>query len=182
MSEGETFLADSVPPVRTVEVVVVRIVRSDGKLLVESRQELSNGEVRHRGRPLSEKMKPGESVDAAVHRALKEELGLESSVQIGTLGSVDHDDRNSGSGIRGIVRILPGSYVKTVEERASASYPGLPARYVLHTVVAEVEGLPEGEFCTEEVNEYGNLDEKGVADCAVTCKKHFWEWVDSDSV
>lgn len=184
LSEGETFLADSVPPVRTVEVVVVRIVRNDGKVLVESHQELSNGDVRHRGRPLSEKMKPGESVEAAVHRAVKEELGLglESLVKIGTLGSVDHDSGNSISGIHGTVRILPGSYAKTVEERASASYPGLPARYLLHTVVAEVEGLPEGEFCTEELNEYGDLDEKGVADCAVSCKKHFWKWIDSDSV
>lgn len=151
----------------------MRIVRNDGKALVESHQELSNGDVRHRGRPLSEKMKPGESVEAAVHRAVKEELGvgLESLVKIGTLGSVD-----------GTVRILPGSYAKTVEERASASYPGLPARYLLHTVVAEVEGLPEGEFCTEELNEYGDLNEKGAADCALSCKKHFWKWIDSDSI
>ncbi|KAH6813592.1 RING-H2 zinc finger protein [Perilla frutescens var. frutescens] len=181
IAEGETSLADSSPPVRTVEVVVVRIVRNDGKLLlVESHQELSNGVVRHRGRPLSEKMKPGESVEAAVHRAVKEELGLGSLVEIGSLGSVV--DCNSNSGIHGIVRILPGSYVKTVEERASASYPGLPARYLLHTVEAEVEGLPEGEFCTEELDEYGDLDEKNVAGSAVSCKKHFWKWIDPDSV
>ncbi|KAL0299755.1 UNVERIFIED_CONTAM: hypothetical protein Sradi_6635300 [Sesamum radiatum] len=74
--EGETFLADSMPPVRTVEVVVVRIIRNDGRVLIESHQELSNGAVRHRCRPLSEKMKPGESVEAAVFRAVKEELGL----------------------------------------------------------------------------------------------------------
>lgn len=178
--EGETFLADSMPPVRTVEVVVVRIIRNDGKVLVESHQELSNGDVRHRGRPLSEKMKPGESVEAAVFRAVKEELG--SLVKIGTFDSVEHDNRNVVSGIHGIVKILPGSYVKKEEERVSVSYPGLPARYVLHTVDAEVEGLPEGEFCTEEVDEYGALDERGVADCAVSCKKHYWKWVDSDSV
>ncbi|XP_057786197.1 uncharacterized protein LOC131003667 [Salvia miltiorrhiza] len=176
IAEGETSLADSVPPVRTVEVVIVKIVRSDGKILVESHQELSNGDVRHRGRPLSEKMKPGESVEAAVYRAVKEELGLGSSVKIGTLG-IDNCDGDSG-----IVRILPESYVKKVEERVSASYPGLPARYFLHTVEAEVEGLPEGEFSTEETDEYGGLDEKGAsaADSAVSCKKHFWKWVDSD--
>ncbi|KAI3457934.1 hypothetical protein Pfo_014597 [Paulownia fortunei] len=172
--EGETFLADSTPPVRTLEVVVVRIIRNDGKVLIESHQELSNGAVRHRCRPLSEKMKPGESVEAAVFRAVKEELG--SLVKIGTSESVDNNNCN------GIVKLLPGSYVKKVEERVSASYPGLPACYVLHTVDAEVDGLPEGEFCTEEVDEYGALDERGVADCAVSCKKHYWKWVDYDSI
>lgn len=178
IAEGETALADSVPPVRTVEVAIVRILRSDGKVLVESHQELSNGDVRHRGRPLSEKMKPGESVEVAVYRAVKEELGLGSSVKIGTLGSVDCN------GNSGIVRILPESYTKKVEDGVSASYPGLPARYVLHTVEAEVEGLPEGEFCTEELNEYSDLDEEGVgvADGAVSCKKHFWKWIDPASI
>ncbi|XP_041995466.1 uncharacterized protein LOC121745576 [Salvia splendens] len=171
ITEGETDLADSIPPVRTVEVVVARIVRGDGKILIESHQELSNGDVRRRGRPLSEKMKPGESVEAALYRAVREELGLGSSVEIGTLGSGNRDEN------RGIVRLVPESYTKKVEERASASYPGLPARYVLHTVEAEVEGLPEGEFSTEEADEYGGLDEK-----AVSCKKHFWKWVDSDSI
>ncbi|KAK6155481.1 hypothetical protein DH2020_009729 [Rehmannia glutinosa] len=121
--EGETSLTDSMPPVRTVEVVIVRIIRSDGKVLIESHQELSNGAVRYRSRPLSEKMKPGESVDAAVFRAVKEEL-----------------------------------------------------------VDAEVDGLPEGEFCTEEMDEYEVSEERGMADSAVSCKKHYWKWVDSDSV
>ncbi|KAG6383796.1 hypothetical protein SASPL_156440 [Salvia splendens] len=163
IAEGETDLADSIPPVRTVEVVVARIVRGDGKILIESHQELSNGDVRRRDRPLSEKMKPGESVEAALYRAVREELGLGTSVEIGTLGSRNRDEN------RGIVRLVPESYTKKVEERASASYPGLPARYVLHTVEAEVEGLPEGEFSTEEADEHGGLDEK-----AVSCKKHFW--------
>ncbi|KAL8551130.1 hypothetical protein ACS0TY_000274 [Phlomoides rotata] len=180
IAEGETFLADSMPPVRTVEVVIVRIVRIDGKVLVESHQKLSNGDVRHRGRPLSEKMKPGESVEAAVFRAVKEELG--SLVNVGAPESDEIDDSNGDNRIHRIVKILPGSYVKKVEERLSVSYPGLPACYVLHTVDAEVDGLPEGEFCTEEVDEYGGLDERGVADCAVSCKKHYWKWVDIDSV
>ncbi|KAL0400527.1 UNVERIFIED_CONTAM: hypothetical protein Slati_4082600 [Sesamum latifolium] len=178
--EGETFLADSMPPVRTVEVVVVRIIRNDGRVLIESHQELSNGAVRHRCRPLSEKMKPGESVEAAVFRAVKEELG--SLVKNGTLESVDGNNRNGVGGLNGTVKILPGSYVKKVEERASASYPGLPACYVLHKVDAEVEGLPEGEFCTEEVSEYGASEQSCVADRAVSCKKHYWKWVDSDSI
>lgn len=167
IAEGETFLADSVPPVRTVEVVIVRIIRDDGKVLVESHQELSDGAIRPRGRPLSEKMKPGESVEAAVNRAVDEELG--SLLKDGTLNDV-------------IVRIRPRSYVKKVEERASTSYPGLPACYVLHTVDAEVDGLPEGEFCTEEVSEYGESNERSLADRAVSCKKHYWSWVNSHSV
>ncbi|KAL3838015.1 hypothetical protein ACJIZ3_022606 [Penstemon smallii] len=177
IAQGETLLADSNPPVRTVEVVVVRIIRNDGKVLVESHQELSDGAVRHRGRPLSEKMKPGESVEVAVNRAVKEELGSIIKIE-----SLENSDGNDESRINGIVRILAGSYVKKVEERHSASYPGLPACYVLHKVDAEVEGLPENEFCTEEVDEYGDLEGRGVADCAVSCKKHYWKWVDSDSI
>ncbi|KAL7106797.1 hypothetical protein ACP275_06G015400 [Erythranthe tilingii] len=180
IAEGETFLADSVPPVRTVEVVIVRVIRNDGKILIESHQELSNGAVRHRGRPLSEKMKPGESVDAAVHRAVKEELGS-LVTDAGPFETVSQS--NGVGGVNGRVKILPGSYVKKVEERVSASYPGLPACYVLHMVDADVEGLPEGEFCTEELDEYdGSLNERDVADCAVSCRKHYWKWVDSDSI
>ncbi|KAL6509218.1 hypothetical protein OROGR_022528 [Orobanche gracilis] len=170
--EGETVLTDSLPPIRTVEVVIVRIIRNGAKkILIESHQEMSNGAVRHRSRPLSEKMKPGESVDAAVFRAVKEELG--SLVKTGTV--LGHF--NNGS-----VRIMPGSYMKKVEERISSSYPGLPARYVLHTVDAEIDGLPENEFCTEEMDEYQASTERAMADCALSCRRHYWKWVDFDSV
>ncbi|EPS67216.1 hypothetical protein M569_07562, partial [Genlisea aurea] len=163
IAEGETSLADSTPPVRTVEVVIVRIIRSDGKVLIESHQELSNGSIRDRCRPLSEKMKPGESVEDAIFRALREELG--------------------GSLVDGNVRIMPDSYVRKVEERLSASYPGLPACYLLHSVDAEVEGLPDEDFCTEEGEEYGGfMDGSSLANSAVSCKKHYWRWVHSDSL
>ncbi|KAM3319687.1 hypothetical protein P3S67_006887 [Capsicum chacoense] len=168
LSEGETLLADSTPPVRTVEVMVVKVIGKDNKVLVESHQELSNGVVRHRCRPLSEKMKPGETLEDAVFRAVKEELG----------SVVGGEVRENG-----IVKILPNSYTKKVEERVSASYPGLPACYVLHTVEAAVDGLPEEEFCTEEADEYGgDLSGRMVADGAVSCKKHYWKWVDADSL
>ncbi|XP_073131160.1 uncharacterized protein [Henckelia pumila] len=181
IAEGETFLADSTPPVRKVEVVIVRIIRFDNKVLVESHQELSDGAVRYRSRPLSEKMKPGESVEAAVFRAVKEELGsIIKSTPCGNSNLVNLDNDHHSNNISGIVKILPGSYVKKVEERVSASYPGLPACYLLHTVDAEVEGLPEGEFSTEELNEYGNSD--GTNSDAVSCKKHYWKWVDFDSL
>ncbi|KAF2299542.1 hypothetical protein GH714_032455 [Hevea brasiliensis] len=162
LSEGETFLADSTPPIRTVSVVTVRIIGKNNQILVESHQELSDGGVRNRCRPLAEKMKPNETPEAAVYRAIKEELG-----------SIINDG--------GLVRIVPGSYKEKVEERNSMSYPGLPARYVLHSVDVTVDGLPEGEFCTEEVEEYTDSEEKRAADKAVFVKKHFWKWEEIDA-
>ncbi|KAK9070555.1 hypothetical protein SSX86_010957 [Deinandra increscens subsp. villosa] len=171
LSEGETSLADSTPPVRTVQVVVVRVRNPKNLILIESSQQLSNGDVRSRSRPLSEKMKPGETVEAAVVRAVKEELG--SIVRVScNLDKVDE-----------FVKILPDSYSRKVEERVSLSYPGLPTCYILHTVDAFVEGLPDSEFCTEEEgDEYERLEEKEGSELAVACKKHFWKWVDSDSL
>lgn len=164
LSEGETSLADSTPPVRTVQVVTVHIIGDNGRVLLESHQEMSDGTIRQRSRPLSEKMKPGENLDSAVNRAVREELG---SI-LGDMG--------------GVVRIVPGSYRRKVEERVSVSYPGLPAQYVLHSVDAWVEGLPEGDFCTEEEQEYGDCDTTRIADKAVSVKKHFWKWVESHTV
>ncbi|KAL4575708.1 hypothetical protein LXL04_011792 [Taraxacum kok-saghyz] len=158
--EGETSLADSIPPVRTVEVVVVRVRDDRDRILIESHQELSNGHVRNRSRPLSEKMKPGETVEEAVARAVKEELG----------SIINGEDE--------FVKIIPGSYSSKVEEKLSMSYPGLPACYVLHTVDALVHGLPDGEFCTTEDENNEILDgEEG----AISCKKHYWKWVDSNT-
>ncbi|XP_074589970.1 uncharacterized protein LOC141845866 isoform X2 [Curcuma longa] len=139
---------------RVVNVAIVRIRNSRGEVLVESHQLLSDGTVRSRSRPLSEKMMPGEAVEEAAQRAVREELGKD------------------------VVRILPGSYQMRVEERASASYPGLPARYILHSVDAEVEGLPEvGEFSSEENGEGVVAVEK-----AVFVRRHFWKWVDINGI
>ncbi|XP_022762926.1 uncharacterized protein LOC111308666 isoform X2 [Durio zibethinus] len=156
LSEGETSLVDSSPPLRTVNVVTVRILGEDNLILVESRQELSDGSVRDRFRPLSEKMKPHETPEEAVARAVKEELG----------SIIDS----------GVVRIVPGSYQKKLEERNSVSYPGLPARYVLHSVDAWVEGLPEEDFCTEEKDEYKDFDGTRRLEKAVSVRKHYWKW------
>ncbi|KAI3749121.1 hypothetical protein L6452_12719 [Arctium lappa] len=132
--EGETSLADSTPPLRTVQVLVVRVRDDKNRILIESHQELSNGHVRNRSRPLSEKMKPGETLEEAVARAVEEELG-----SIITTASCD------------ILNIIPDSYFSKVEEKVSSvSYPGLPACYVLHTVDAIVHGLPHSDFCTIE--------------------------------
>ncbi|RID43726.1 hypothetical protein BRARA_I00570 [Brassica rapa] len=166
LSDGETSLADSTPPVRTVNVVTVRVIGEDGKVLVESHQELSDGSVRERFRPLSEKMKPEETPDEAVFRAIKEELG-----------SIFNGENDVGERIK----ILPGTYSRRVEERNSLSYPGLPARYALHSVDATVRGLPEEDFCTEE-KEYGgeskeDSEETRAVGKAVTVKRHYWKWV-----
>lgn len=101
-------------------------------------------------------MRPGETVEEASIRAVEEEL--------------------SSIAASGSVRIVPGSYEVRVEEKASDSYPGLPARYVLHSVEAQVEGLPEeGEFCTEEVGE--SLEKLSIRS-AIFVTKHFWKWVE----
>lgn len=139
-------------------------------MLLESHQELSDGSIRERDRPLSEKLKSGEDIESAVKRAIKEELG--SVIFKGK----DDKDVNFDE----IVRIVPNSYERKVEERFSISYPGLPACYVLHTMDAFVEGLPEDDFVTEEGNEYGERDEE-VKNEAVSVKKHFWRWVSTDS-
>lgn len=99
-------------------------------------------------------MRPDETVEEAVVRAVEEELGIDKCC----------------------VKILEGSYVMRVEERASISYPGLPAQYMLHSVEARVESLPEeGEFSTDEVGE--GVEEERVGG-AVFVRKHFWKWID----
>ncbi|GKV50781.1 hypothetical protein SLEP1_g57476 [Rubroshorea leprosula] len=162
VNSGETSLADSSRPLRTVNVVTVRIIGKDNRVLVESRQELSDGSVRDRFRPLSEKVKPGENPEEAAIRAVKEELGS-------IIGG--------GFGDGGVVKIVPGSYQKKVEERNSVSYPGLPACYVLHSLDAWVEGLPEGEFCSEEEQEYEDADGSRTQEKAVSVRKHYSKWV-----
>ncbi|WZZ74902.1 hypothetical protein YC2023_086272 [Brassica napus] len=168
LSDGETSITDSTPPVRAVSVVTVRVIGKNGNILVEGRQELSDGSVRERFRPLSEKMKPDETPEEAVFRAVREELGSIFS------GEDDVVQR---------VKILPGSYSRRVEEKNSMSYPGLPARYALHSVDATVRGLPEEDFCTEEDECDGEtVEETRAAGKAVTVKRHHWKWVSPGSV
>lgn len=111
-------------------------------------------------------MKPGETPEGAVFRAVKEELG--------SIISRPAEE---------IVTIVPSSYGKHVEERSSASYPGLPARYILHSMDAIVEGLPDCDFYTDEAEEYGDCGEIGIgiADQAVSVRRHHWKWVKPDS-
>ncbi|CAK9223895.1 unnamed protein product [Sphagnum troendelagicum] len=167
--DGEISLADARPPKRTVHVASVKIRNESGLYLVESHQEMSDGRIRPRNRPLSEKMRPGENVDDACRRGIFEELGCE-------LGAPER------------VEMLPESYHRDEQERDSFSYPGLLTQYVLHTMIAVVKHLPATEFSSQEdeggnhtnggalVNESGNGNLSAHA-TAVGVKKHFWKWV-----
>ncbi|GAB2264999.1 hypothetical protein Dimus_000068 [Dionaea muscipula] len=171
LADGETSLADTTPPVRNLEVLSIRVIGKNNRVLIESYQELSDRSIRKRGRPLSEKLKTGEDIETAIKRAIREELG---SILYQINGSAKDGDFDK------MVRIVPNSYEKRVEQRLSLSYPGLPACYVMHIVDAFVDGLPEGEFVTEEETEYGDSDDR-IASEAVTVRKHFWKWVSADS-
>ncbi|XP_002993079.2 uncharacterized protein LOC9652423 [Selaginella moellendorffii] len=171
--EGEISLEDSRPPKRTVHVASVQIVNESGEMLVEAYQEMADGRIRPRNRPLSEKMRPGESVEEACLRGISEELGC----------AIDQ------------VALLRESYQRVEEERESFSYPGLSTRYVIHTITAHVKQLPQTDFDTEE-DEDGNggggggggaavlVAASGRTATATSClggavgvRKHFWKWV-----
>ena len=145
---------------------------------------MADGRSRPRNRPLAEKMRPGESVEDACRRGIFEELGPEMGAQ----------DR---------VELKAESYEIVEQERDSFSYPGLLTRYVLHSMVAFVRGLPNTDFSTLEneglptngahsngaatngtstngASSTGPSSEigcKGVQESAVDVKIHFWRWV-----
>lgn len=139
-------------------------------------QEMDDGRRRSRNRPLSEKMRPGENVENACRRGLYEELGPEM-------------------GARDRVDMILETYRREEQERDSFSYPGLLTRYVLHSMVASVRGLPSSDFCTVEneghtgnngsTNGATNGAANGAAATtngthnghALGVRKHFWKWV-----
>lgn len=141
IAEGESELTWD-PLLRRVTVVSVHI-RERGRLLTETGQTLTDGTARARNAPPSEKMKPGETPVEAALRCLAEELGIQTAD----------------------VTIDPASLTVTVDRAPSPSYPGLPGEYRLHTVNAEVSGLPATPFTTRETP---------GTDAAVT--HHHWEW------
>ena len=142
ITSGEATLSED-PPLRRVSVVSVRVV-VDGRQLTEVGQLMATGAMRKRDSPPTEKMKPGETVTAAALRCLAEELGVR-----------DTD-----------VVIDPRSLSVAVEKVASPSYPGLPSEYRLHSVDAQVSGLPETHFTTQEAS--------GDGDPVIST--HYWEW------
>ncbi|CAI5473415.1 unnamed protein product [Closterium sp. Yama58-4] len=130
--DGEVCLVDSRPPLRKVSVASVHVRHArTGKVLLEALQEMADGTVRSRNRPLSEKMRPAENPLDACRRGILEELG-----------------EDLGASHR--VSVLADTLRRQVEERESFSYPGLRSQYEIHVVEAVVEGLPETSFCTVE--------------------------------
>jgi ADP-ribose pyrophosphatase YjhB (NUDIX family) len=122
---GEITFRDD-PPIRVVRVVQI-ILRRDKYVLFEITQEFSDGRVRQRYQPPSEKIIAGESQFAAAERCLREELGLDPR-QIQLLGSTAESQGNLAE---------------------SPSYPGLSTHYTVYSIEATVEGLPETDFWRE---------------------------------
>ena len=104
-------------PLRSVRVLQLLLRDAAGRVLVEARQEWSDGRVRERGTPLSEKMLGGESWRDAAPRAVAEELG--SALAPGYELVVDEATLQ----VRNVAR-------------DSVSYPGLPSLYAMHAVEA----------------------------------------------
>ena len=123
--KGEITFRDE-PPTRVVRVVRL-ILRRDEQILVEIAQEFSDGRLRQREQPPSEKVIAAESQFAAADRCLREELGL--------------DPRQ--------VQILNSTVEAKVKLDESPSYPGLWTHYTIYTVEARAEGLPGGDFWRE---------------------------------
>ena len=130
---GEAAVQDS-PPLRLVDVTQI-IIRRGKQILMETKQELENGQVRFRNQPPSEKMKAGENYTDAALRCFHEELGVEETA----------------------VTFLHNTYTQMESETDSLSYPGLKTRYTFHIIEAIVAGLPDEDFWQENTA-YGTGD------------------------
>jgi hypothetical protein len=93
---------------RILDIACVEVVSPYGEVLIEERQEFSDGRIRRRNHTgVSEKLLLGESPLAAAKRAIREELGIHAELEFESLG------QNSAEGM-------------------SLSYPGLNSRYYRH--------------------------------------------------
>ena len=138
--DGESVLitAEDGSPLRMVAVISVNITNRKGLSLYEARQRLPSGAVRERNLLLSEKLLPQETWIEAGRRGILEELGS-------VLPSPPEID------------ILLDTYSMSTEKSMSGSYPGLFTEYTCHKVHANVKGLPEDNFTTEEQRPDGVL-------------------------
>mgnify|MGYP006071390663 CR=1 FL=1 len=126
VERGETTL-DVTPDgtaIRRVNVLRLLIRNKDNAVLTEAKQEWSDGRVRFRGTPLSEKIVGGEEISESAKRAVAEELGscLADNYEL-TL-----DEKSA---------------THELVERTSMSYPGLQSQYRFVTLNARLTGLPE---------------------------------------
>ena len=138
---------------RIISVVKVRILDANDEgtwQLYETKQTLCrDGRTRPRNRPLAEKLRPGEEVEACCRRGVLEELGS-------LVGASP-------------VHIRDGSLQHWEETRMSRSFPGLETLYKLYQVDVNVEGLTLNRTgATFETEEDAGLS---------TNKVHRWEWV-----
>lgn len=115
------------PPLRVVHVVQV-LVRNGELVLLEIEQEMDDKRRRKRNIPPSEKMKPDENCVDAARRCLVEELGINSNDIV----------------------IITNECKASFRYRKSNSYPGLKTKYCIYRVHAQVNGLPDENFWTEE--------------------------------
>ncbi len=119
LTQGDCVLEHD--PVRR-QVTVVRVFFwQDGRLLLEIEQRLENGRSRHRYRPPSEKLKPGESPFMAARRCLQEELGLSENQ----------------------FHLDIASHRRYETAAISPSYPNLLTRYTFHDIEASSDYLPK---------------------------------------
>lgn len=133
-------------PLRRVITGVVQVlIFKESRMLMEVHQQLTDGRMRLRNRPPSEKRKPGESQTDTARRCLFEELECTQD-QIQSLWLLNEQPQ--------------------MEHRFSLSFPGLLTCYPVYQVVADVEGLPDSAFQTQERG-----DSRGSA-----VKVHHWDW------
>lgn len=129
LRRGESEL-EVVPLCRRVRIVRLKITDDGGRPLIERRVRHASGRVQDRGRAPAEKMLRDERVAEAVARALREELPVAGA----------------------LFRILEVGGQPWVEERASSgSFPGLRSVYQIHEAFVRAQGLPAGDFATEEI-------------------------------
>ena len=115
---------------RRVRVVTGWIRRStdDERILLELSQELGDGRIRSRKRPMGEKIQGQETPLRTLYRGLEEELQLDASS----------------------IELLHREPYHHVEERTSNSYPGLSSIYDLYRYEILCRKLPEDDFTVVE--------------------------------
>ena len=123
------------PPelVREVHIVRIRLKYRD-HILVHESQTLPDGRTRPKNTLVAEKMLEDEAREAAVSRALKEELGLES-------GTFEMDSN---------------SWLTVMESNESPSYPGLRSEYHISAVEVNLD--------VAQAAEQGLLSALGIRD------------------
>ena len=123
----EAYLQE--PPLHRIVPGVVRlIIRQGNGMLIEVQQAFRDGRTRSRGIPPAEKLRRGESYIDGALRCVEEELRV----------------------ARSAVQVMERTHQIHHACHRSRSYPGLQSQYTFHTVDVQVQGLPQGDFATDE--------------------------------